>query len=143
MTENGSAEVRAVLVDDRMYERKPDGTLVPLEDRSDWARVDAMTDEELTANAESDPDARPYSDEEWAKAAFVHPPTKVPVGLKLDADVLAIADDLSLDSSALLILFEDLWALEFGQAVVASGGELVAGGRIPRSLIDDLDLGDE
>jgi uncharacterized protein (DUF4415 family) len=89
MTENGSAEVRAVLVDDRMYERKPDGTLVPLEDRSDWARVDAMTDEELTANAESDPDARPYSDEEWAKAAFVHPPTKVPVGLKLDADVLA------------------------------------------------------
>ena len=64
-------------------------------------------------------------------------------GMLSDEDVLAIADDLSLDSSALLILFEDLWALEFGQAVVASGGELVAGGRIPRSLIDDLDLGDE
>ena len=64
-------------------------------------------------------------------------------GMLSDEDVLAIADDLSLDSSALLILFEDLWALEFGQAVVASGGELVAGGRIPRSLIDGLDLGDE
>ena len=64
-------------------------------------------------------------------------------GMLSDEDVLAIADDHSLDSSALLILFEDLWALEFGQAVVASGGELVAGGRIPRSLIDDLDLGDE
>ncbi len=64
-------------------------------------------------------------------------------GMLSDEDVLAIADDLSRDSSALLILFEDLWALEFGQAVVASGGELVAGGRIPRSLIDDLDLGDE
>ena len=64
-------------------------------------------------------------------------------GMLSDEDVLAIAEDLSRDSSALLILFEDLWALEFGQAVVASGGELVAGGRIPRSLIDDLDLGDE
>lgn len=84
MPENASTEIRALLLDGRMYERKPDGTLVPLEDRSDWTRVDAMTDEELTANAESDPDSRPYTDEEWATAAFVHPPDKVPVGLKLD-----------------------------------------------------------
>jgi uncharacterized protein (DUF4415 family) len=89
MPENASTEIRAVLLDGRMYERKPDGTLVPLEDRSDWTRVDAMTDEELTANAESDPDARPYSDEEWATVEFIHSPAKVPVGLKLDADVLA------------------------------------------------------
>jgi uncharacterized protein (DUF4415 family) len=68
MPENASTEIRAVLLDGRMYERKPDGTLVPLDDRSDWARVDAMTDEELT---------------------IVHPPQKVPVGLKLDTDVLA------------------------------------------------------
>src|SRR5215217_5882896 len=86
MPENASTEIRALLLDGRMYERKPDGTLVPLEDRSDWTRVDAMTDEELTANAESDPDSRPYTDEEWATAAFVHPPDKVPVGLKLDTD---------------------------------------------------------
>jgi len=87
--ENASTEIRAVLLDGRMYERKPDGTLVPLDDRSDWTRVDAMTDEELTANAESDPDSRAYTDEEWATATFVHPPEKVPVGLKLDTDVLA------------------------------------------------------
>ena len=86
---NASTEIRAVLLDGRMYERKPDGTLVPLDDRSDWTRVDAMTDEELTANAESDPDSRAYTDEEWATATFVRPPEKVPVGLKLDTDVLA------------------------------------------------------
>lgn len=89
MPNSTSTEARAVAVAGRMYERKSDGTLVPIEGRSDWARVDAMTDEELTANAESDPDARPYTDEEWAEATFVHPPEKVPVGLKLDADVLA------------------------------------------------------
>src|SRR5215207_507856 len=69
MPENASTEIRALLLDGRMYERMPD--------------------EELTANAESDPDSRPYTDEEWATAAFVHPPDKVPVGLKLDTDVLA------------------------------------------------------
>jgi uncharacterized protein (DUF4415 family) len=83
-----TTEVRAVVVDGRMYERKPDGTLVPLHGKSDWVRVDAMSDEELTAMAESDPDARPYTDEEWAKVEFIQP-QKVPVGLKLDADVLA------------------------------------------------------
>jgi uncharacterized protein (DUF4415 family) len=89
MPDNASTDTRAVLLDGRMYERKPDGTLIPLEDRSDWARVDAMTDEELTANAESDPDSRPYTDEEWARVEFIRPPAKMPVGLKLDADVLA------------------------------------------------------
>ncbi|HVG81471.1 MAG TPA: hypothetical protein VNB28_04230 [Methylomirabilota bacterium] len=69
-----TTEVRAVAVDGRMYERKPDGTLAPLDDRSDWARVDAMTDEELTANAESDPDARPYTDEEWARRRAIRNP---------------------------------------------------------------------
>jgi len=68
-----TTEIRAVLLDGRMYARKPDGTLVPLDDRSDWARVDAMTDEELTANAESDPDSRPYTDEEWATARLRPP----------------------------------------------------------------------
>ncbi|MFT3855629.1 MAG: DUF6325 family protein [Ilumatobacteraceae bacterium] len=61
-------------------------------------------------------------------------------GMLSDEDVLAIAEDLHDDSSALLIMFEDLWAGEFAQAVRASGGELVAGGRVPRELIDALEL---
>jgi putative transcriptional regulator len=50
--------------------RQSDGTLVqvlpggstkPLADKTDWARLRAMTDEEVTASAMSDPDARPMT----------------------------------------------------------------------------------
>lgn len=64
-------------------------------------------------------------------------------GMLSDDDVAAIAEDLHDNSSALLIVFEDVWAKEFVGAVVASGGELVAGGRIPRDLIEALDLATE
>jgi putative transcriptional regulator len=49
----------------------PDGTTQPLPDRTDWARVDAMTDEEVHAAAMSDPDARPMTPEAMAKARRV------------------------------------------------------------------------
>src|SRR5262245_49566125 len=39
--------------------------------RVDWSRVDAMTDEQRHAAAMADPDARPMTDEEWAKAKRV------------------------------------------------------------------------
>ena len=61
-------------------------------------------------------------------------------GMLSEEDVAEIAADLHDNSSALLIVFEDLWAAEFGAAVLASGGELVAGGRIQRDLIEGLDL---
>lgn len=77
----------AVLVDGRPYERKPDGSLVPLQDRTDYERLDRMTDEEITAAAEADPDARPMTDEEWARAEVMSP-KKTRVGLRLDTDVL-------------------------------------------------------
>src|SRR6185312_10606101 len=38
------------------------------EPRHDWSRFDAMTDEERHAAAMADPDARPMTDEEWARA---------------------------------------------------------------------------
>jgi len=34
----------------------------------DWSRVDAMTDEQRHAAAMADPDARPMTDEQWARA---------------------------------------------------------------------------
>ena len=61
-------------------------------------------------------------------------------GMLSDEDVAEIAAGLHDNSSALLLLFEDLWAKEFTAAVLDSGGELVAGGRIPRDLIDALDI---
>jgi uncharacterized protein (DUF4415 family) len=79
---------RAVVVDGVLHERLPDGTMTPLRGRTDWARVDALTDAEVTAAANADPDARPMSDAEWA-AAKIEIPAKVAVGIRLDADVLA------------------------------------------------------
>jgi putative transcriptional regulator len=49
----------------------PDGTTRPLPDRTDWSRVDAMTEEEVHAAAMADPDARPMTPEEMAKAKRV------------------------------------------------------------------------
>ena len=39
--------------------------------KHDWSRADAMTDKEVHAAAMNDPDARPISDEEFARARRV------------------------------------------------------------------------
>ena len=49
----------------------PDGSTKPLEDKTDWARLRAMTDEEVTAAAMSDPDARPMTPEQLRTARRV------------------------------------------------------------------------
>ncbi len=62
--------------------------------QSDWERVKAMSDAEITAAAESDPDALPLDDTFFAFAKRM-PPTqlvkenKPQVTLRVDADVLA------------------------------------------------------
>ncbi len=68
--------------------RRPNGTLKPLKGETDWARLFALTDAEVTAVADADTDARPMTDDEWAIAAISLPP-KVSIGMRLDADVLA------------------------------------------------------
>lgn len=40
--------------------------------RTDWARVEAMSDAEIEANALSDPDAQPFTDEELRDAFRPH-----------------------------------------------------------------------
>lgn len=49
----------------------PDGSFVELEDKTDWARVKAMTEEEIEANALSDPDSGWETDEELEQDRFV------------------------------------------------------------------------
>jgi len=58
--------------------------------QTDWARVDALTDEEIEAAVRDDPDAAPIVDGEWfAGATLVMPETKEQISIRLDADVLA------------------------------------------------------
>jgi uncharacterized protein (DUF4415 family) len=80
---------RAKLIDGTVYKIMADGSLRPMKDRTDWKRVNAMTDEEIEAATASDPDAAPVLDEAWiARARRAHP-NKEQISIKLDRDVLA------------------------------------------------------
>jgi len=63
--------VAKVTSDGTLVQVLPDGTTRPLPDRTDWARLDAMTEEEIRAAAMADPDARPMTPKEMAKARRV------------------------------------------------------------------------
>jgi len=81
------AKVRAVLVDGKPYQKKADGSLVPLKGKTDWKRLDRQTSAQVEDIAASDREGAPMSDAEWARAEIVRP-EKVAVGIKLDSDVL-------------------------------------------------------
>jgi putative transcriptional regulator len=57
--------------DGTLVQGLPDGSTKPLEDKTDWARLRAMTEEEVTAAAMSDPDARPLTPEQLRAARRV------------------------------------------------------------------------
>lgn len=58
------------------------------ESRSDWARVDAMTEEELKQAIASDPDWADIPENWYEQAELVVPKPKVPVSIRLDADLI-------------------------------------------------------
>jgi len=49
----------------------PDGSTKPFEDKTDWNRLRAMTDEEVIAAARADPDAQPMTPEQLRTARRV------------------------------------------------------------------------
>lgn len=59
-----------------------------LKDETDYARLDAMTDEDIARAVAKDPDAGPL-DIDWSTARLVLPPGKENVTLRIDRDVLA------------------------------------------------------
>lgn len=65
----------------------PDGSLTPLpKGQTDWAAIDAKSEEQLLAEALSDPDALPLTDEQLAR--FERVECKQAVSIRLDEDVL-------------------------------------------------------
>jgi uncharacterized protein (DUF4415 family) len=59
----------------------------PRRGRTDWAAVDALTDEEIETAVRNDPDAVPL-DVDWSEAILVIPPKKKAISIRLDEDVL-------------------------------------------------------
>lgn len=55
---------------------------------TDWARVDALTDEEITEAMRADPDWADLMDIDWSKAKMVYPVTKSAISIRLDDDVI-------------------------------------------------------
>jgi hypothetical protein len=57
-------------------------------------------------------------------------------GLLSDEDVEHAAEGLDPNSSAVLLIWEDLWAAPFADALYNSGGVMLEGGRVPRDVIE-------
>ena len=54
-------------------------------------------------------------------------------------DVDHAVESIANGSSVLLIVWEDLWAAPFGDAVQRAGGVLIEGGRIPNEIADEVE----
>jgi uncharacterized membrane protein len=72
-----------------------------------------------------------------AKDAFSELVTEL-AELIAEEDVEDLAEGLEPNSSAAILLFEHVWATKFRDAVISSGGELVAAIRIPKEVVDEV-----
>jgi len=59
-------------------------------------------------------------------------------GVLSDSDVSDLAATIPENSSALFVVWEDLWAADLGRAVRAAGGEVLSGARIPYQVVDEV-----
>lgn len=56
--------------------------------RTDWARIDALTGDEIEAVTRSDPAFAEFVDIDWSKAEVVVPPRKRAISIRLDEDLI-------------------------------------------------------
>lgn len=61
-------------------------------------------------------------------------------GILAEDDLLEVADAMQPGTVAALIVYENTWAIPFVAAALESGGQMIAGGRIPaQDVMDVLD----
>jgi Family of unknown function (DUF6325) len=72
------------------------------------------------------------------RLAVIKPKPSELSGSLTEDDAHALAGGLENNSSAALLLFENVWATRFADAVRNAKGELVLNERIPRAVIDEL-----
>ena|SRR5215213_2914863 len=59
-------------------------------------------------------------------------------GLLGNEDAQMVANALEPNSSAALLLFENVWATRFADAVANAKGEVILSERIPRAILDEM-----
>jgi putative transcriptional regulator len=90
MSESDIVRVRK-LSDGTLLRVMPDASTRPYTSptKTDWARLEAMTEEEIEANALSDPDNPPLTDEELARMRPAPNPRRIRERLKLTQEQFA------------------------------------------------------
>ena len=56
--------------------------------KTDWKRLDSLSDKEIRSAIEADPEARPTDANFWKKARVTLPRPKQTITIRLDADLL-------------------------------------------------------
>ena len=99
MSESDSVSVRRRR-DGTTVQVMPDGTTRPSVSptKTDWARLEAMTDDEIEANALADPDNPPSTPEELARMRLVPNPRRIRERLKLTQEQFAERFEIPLDT---------------------------------------------
>jgi putative transcriptional regulator len=77
------------IADGEYVQVMPDGSTRPIHGNTDWARIDAMTEEEIEANALSDPDNPPLTDEELSRMRRAPHPRRIRTQLHLTQEQFA------------------------------------------------------
>jgi uncharacterized protein (DUF4415 family) len=65
----------------------PVSRYAPIRGKTDWAALDALTDEDIEAAVRNDPDAVPL-DIDWSDGVVVMPAKKKAISIRIDEDVL-------------------------------------------------------
>src|SRR3954464_4905477 len=73
-----------------------------------------------------------------ARSAAFGEPVGEPSGLLAEEDIADLAAALPPNTSAAILLFEHVWATQFRDAVLNSGGELAASTPIPKEAMDEV-----
>jgi hypothetical protein len=60
-------------------------------------------------------------------------------GLFTAEDIVTLTEELPPDNSALIVLFENTWAIKIKEALINANGVLITQGRIPQELHADID----
>ncbi len=68
----------------------PDGSQCPIEDKTDWARLQNMTEEEIEAGALADPDNPPMTDEELKRLRRIPNPKEIRKKLHMTQEQFAM-----------------------------------------------------
>lgn len=92
----------------------------------------------VTKDEAGDVGALELSELDESTSAAFRPHVEEPSGMLAEEDIEDLAAELAPSSSAAILMFEHVWATRFRDAVVDSGGELVASIRIPKEAIDEV-----